>query len=121
MKYFFYNFSFNSNADFEELEQVLHPHQYRRQEIRRSSRSAHNMAKSSIDLRRVGSQLHRNHSSSPAGKRVSSNSTRRYSPPQGSTGSTSKSPEITPKTSWDHGVPLTTSSPILQRRLIFHR
>ena len=79
------------------------------------------MAKSSIDLRRVGSQLHRNHSSSPAGKRVSSNSTRRYSPPQGSTGSTSKSPEITPKTSWDHGVPLTTSSPILQRRLIFHR
>ena len=79
---FFSFFSFNSNADFEELEQVHHP-QYRRQDIRRSSRSAH-MTKSNIDLRRVGSQLQRNHSSSPAGKRIQS--ARRYSPPQGSTG-----------------------------------
>ena len=81
-QFFFSFFSFNSNADFEELEQVHHP-QYRRQDIRRSSRSAH-MTKSNIDLRRVGSQLQRNHSSSPAGKRIQS--ARRYSPPQGSTG-----------------------------------
>ena len=36
-------------------------------------------------------------------------------------GSTSKSPESTPKTSWDHGVPLQTSSPMFQRRLVFQR
>ena len=87
---FFFFCSFNSNADFEELEQVHHP-QYRRQDIRRSSRSAH-MTKSNIDLRRVGSQLQRNHSSSPAGKRIQS--ARRYSPPQGSTG---KSVDLTEK------------------------
>ena len=36
-------------------------------------------------------------------------------------GSTSKSPESTPKTSWDHGVPLQTSSPMFHRRLVFQR
>ena len=48
-------------------------------------------------------------------------SARRYSPPQGSTGSSTKSPDITPKTSWDHGVPISTSSPVLQRKLLYGR
>ena len=41
----------------------------------------------------------------------------RYSPPQGSTGSGgTKSPDtMTPKTSWEHG-PISTSSPMSQRR-----
>jgi hypothetical protein len=83
-------------------------------DVRRSSRSAHHpgsMTSSHLDLRRVGSQINRPHSHSPG--RIQTG--RRYSPPQGSTGT--KSPESTPRTSWDHtAAPLSTSSPMTSRR-----
>ena len=130
------NESFNSNADFEDLDQMVsyprpslqllqkvysQPLHYQHHSVRhRSSRSAHpGTGGSNLDLRRVGSQMTRPHSHSPARMPTA----RRYSPPQGSTGSGgTKSPiEVSPKTSWDHGssggAPLSTSSPMTSRRL----
>ena len=74
------NESFNSNADFEDLDHMPKlrptynyptglsngghgPHHTTRQ---RSSRSAHPVHNSNLDLRRVGSQMNRPHSHSPA-------------------------------------------------------
>ena len=108
-----HNESFHSNGDFEDLHhfQSFHPVRPTRPVMKRPGQFYH----SSLDLRRVGSQMSRPHSHSPA--RVP---TRRYSPPQGSTGSNgTKSPDsnVTPKTSWEHG-PISTSSPMTARR--FH-
>ena len=130
------NESFQSNADFEDLDQMQRqkmlfrhptaasssyniPYLYRgHQSVRhRQSRSVaptgpSSMSTSSIDLRRVGAQMSRPHSQSPASR---PHPQRRYSPPQGSTGSGgTKSPEH-----GMHGGPLSTSSPNCGRRQLF--
>ncbi len=74
-----------------------------------------------LNVQRVGPNA-RPQSNSPARltcmTAVASPNTRRYSPPSGSVSST-KSPESTPRTSWDHthnAAPLSTSSPRVARR-----
>lgn len=115
------NESFHSNADFEDLDHMTKVIAYRAcppslpLDVRHPPRRpVARRGVSNVDLRRVGAQMSRPHSHSPA--RIP---TRRYSPPQGSTGSGgTRSPEVTPKTSWDHGAanPISTSSPMIQRR-----
>ena len=89
------NESFHSNADFEDLDHMSKlrptynyppgvtpgvgghgggPHHSARQ---RSSRSAHPVHNSNLDLRRVGSQMNRPHSHSPARGRCLPSATRR--------------------------------------------
>ena len=81
------NESFNSNADFEDLDHMpkLRPtynypnggHGNHHTTRQRSSRSAHPVHNSNLDLRRVGSQMNRPHSHSPARGRCLPSATRR--------------------------------------------